>query len=104
MLAAVGEHNIKHFYYRFSVSTTPWSVSHSKSYFFLNLIIMLDVCLYRFDMASLIYFARDRRERAREMLAMFQLPGNCVPMYFILTAAEEEHSNNTLISRAVDVS
>lgn len=38
------------------------------------------------------------------MLAMFQLPGNCVHMYFTLTAAEREDSNNTLISPAVDTS
>lgn len=64
---------------------------------------MLDVCLYRFNMASLIYFARDKKKK-KEMLAMFQLPGNCVHMYFTLTAAEKEHSNNTLISPAVDMS
>lgn len=38
------------------------------------------------------------------MLAMFQLPGSCVHMYFTLTAAEREDSNNTLISPAVDTS
>lgn len=102
MLAAVGEHNIKHFYYRFSVSSTSRSVSHSESYFFPNLILMLDVCPYRFDMASLIYFAREKKKRERCWL--FQLPGNCVHMYFTLTAAEREYSNNALISPALDTS
>ncbi len=62
---------------------------------------MLDVCPYRFDIASLIYFAQDKK---KERCWLFQLPGNCVHMYFTLTAAEIEHSNYTLISPAVDTS